>query len=313
MINADQLHDGWRTGRAVTYSLATVPVTGGTLAAGIWNPGLKRTVLAFHGITASHVSWRAVARALEPTRTFVAPDLRGRGGSRDVAGPFGMARHGEDAVALLDSIGVDRVEVVGHSMGGFVAMRFAANHPERVRSVTLVDGGVPLPLPTDIPIDQVMKATLGPALARLEQTYPSANAYREFWRAHPAFVGEWNDDVEAYVDYDLVGEAPNLGSSASAAAVIADAVEQGVGTVADEPWHVVTAPITFLRAPRGLLNGAPLYDAAYLADFAGAHPNVPIVEVPDVNHYSILMNPRGAGAVADAIRRTANPEQEAQQ
>ncbi|MCU1551513.1 MAG: alpha/beta hydrolase [Glaciihabitans sp.] len=313
MINADQLRDGWRTGRAVTYSLERVPVIGGTLAAGIWNPGLKSTVLAFHGITASHVSWRAVARALESTRTLVAPDLRGRGGSRDLAGPFGMARHAEDAVALLDSIGVDRVDVVGHSMGGFVAMRFAAKYPERVASVTLVDGGIPLPLPADIPIEDVMKAALGPAIARLGMTYPTRASYRDFWRAHPAFVDEWNDDVEAYVDYDLVGEAPNLRSSASGAAVMADAVEQGVGTVADEPWHVVTTPIRFLRAPRGLLNGAPLYDAAYLADFAGAHPNVPIVEVPDVNHYSILMNPRGADAVADAIRRTANPEQEAQQ
>jgi lipase len=289
------------------YDLVTAPVRGGALTAGVWNSGTREAALAFHGITASHVSWRAVARALEPGRTMIAPDLRGRGGSRDLPGPFGMAQHAEDAVRLLDSRGVDRVDVIGHSMGGFVAMRFAADNPGRVRSITLVDGGVPLPLPADVPIEQLMKATLGPALARLEMTYPTRAAYRDFWRVHPAFIGEWNDDVEAYVDYDLVGSEPDLRSSASGTAALADSVEQGVGTVADEPWSVLTTPIAFLRAPRGLLNGPALYDAGYLADFAHGHSNLTIVEVPDVNHYTILLNARGAGAIADAVQSAKEP------
>jgi len=291
----------------MSYELVAAPVRGGMLTAGVWGSGAGESALAFHGITASHVSWRAVARSLDPKLTLIAPDLRGRGGSRDLPGPFGMAQHAEDALRLLESRGVDRVDVIGHSMGGFVALRFAAEYPELVRSVTLVDGGVPLPLPADVPIEQLMKATLGPALARLEMTYPSREAYRDFWRAHPAFVGDWNDDVEAYVDYDLVGSAPDLHSAASAASALADSVEQGVGTVADQPWSVVTAPITFLRAPRGLMNGAALYEASYLADFARTHANLGVVEVPDVNHYSILMNQRGADAVADAVQSAKEP------
>ncbi|HMH58412.1 MAG TPA: alpha/beta hydrolase, partial [Galbitalea sp.] len=70
---------------------------------------------------------------------------------------------------------------------------------------------------------------------------------------------------------------------------------------------VVTAPITFLRAPRGLMNGAALYEASYLADFARTHANLGVVEVPDVNHYSILMNQRGADAVADAVQSAKEP------
>jgi lipase len=291
----------------MSYELVTAPVRGGMLTAGVWGSGTSEVALAFHGITASHVSWRAVARSLEPKRSVIAPDLRGRGASRDLPGPFGMAQHAEDALRLLESRGVDRVDLIGHSMGGFVAMRFAAEYPDLVRSITLVDGGIPLPLPSDIPIDQLMKATLGPALARLEMTYPSREAYRDFWRVHPAFVGEWNDDVEAYVDYDLVGSAPDLHSAASGSAALADSVEQGVGTVADQPCSVVTTPITFLRAPRGLMNGAGLYDADYLADFARTHANLRVIEVPDVNHYSILMNHRGADAVADAVQTEREP------
>lgn len=293
----------------MTYRTIEVPVTGGLLAAGIWNEGAGRPVLAFHGISASHVSWRAVARALGPDRTFLAPDLRGRGGSRGLIGPFGMAQHALDGVDVLDANGIEGpVDIVGHSMGAFVAMRFAEGFPGRVRSITLVDGGIPLPLPAGIPIDEVMRASLGPALARLEQAYPSREAYRDFWQAHPAFAGEWNDDVEAYVDYDLVGDAPEFRSSASGDAVLGDAVEQGTGTVAEEPWSIVRLPITFLRAPRGLLNAEPLYAESHIVAFAAAHPRLTVVEVPDVNHYTIVMNPRGAGAVAAAIGRPREQE-----
>ena len=284
----------------MSYSLLSVPVTGGELAVGEWAGDRDTAVLAFHGVTASHVSWRAVARALAPS-LVVAPDLRGRGGSRDLIGPFGMAQHADDGLRVLDSTGLDRVDVVGHSMGAFVALRFAERYPERVRSLTLVDGGIPLQLPEGVPILDIMKAALGPALARLEVVYPTRESYREFWRAHPALGPHWNDDVEAYVDYDLVGEEPTLRSSASAEAALGDSLEQGTGTVAEEPWSRISTPITFLRAPRGLLNEAPLYESDYLARFSAAHPNLRIVEVPDVNHYTIVMNPTGAGTVADAI------------
>jgi pimeloyl-ACP methyl ester carboxylesterase len=192
-------------------------------------------------------------------------------------------------------------------MGAFVALRFATDYPDRTNGITLVDGGVPLPLPADIPIEEVMKQALGPALARLEVSYPSRDAYRDFWRVHPAFVGEWNDDVEAYVDYDLVGTAPELRSSASGAAALADSLEQGAGTRADEPWAAIAKPITLLTAPRGLLNGPPLYSPEYLSEFRQALPNLRVVEVPDVNHYTIVMNARGADAVAAAISHPKEP------
>jgi pimeloyl-ACP methyl ester carboxylesterase len=293
----------------MSYRTVEVPVTGGMLVVGSWNEGAGDPVLAFHGISASHVSWRAVVRELGSSRRVIAPDLRGRGGSRGLVGPFGMAQHALDALTVLDACGIeDPVDVVGHSMGGFVAMRFAEAFPGRVRSLTLVDGGIPLPLPAGIPIDEVMRAALGPALARLEETYPSREAYREFWRSHPSFAHEWNADVEAYVDYDLVGDAPEFRSSASGAAVLGDAVEQGTGTVAEEPWSSVSLPITFLRAPRGLLNSDPLYAADYLSGFAAVHPLLSVVEVDDVNHYTIVMNDRGAGAVAAAIDRQKEPQ-----
>src|SRR3954469_1781543 len=97
-----------------------VPVAGGSLRAVSWgDPG--PTVLVAHGITANALSWAAVARALAGRVRLVAPDLRGRAGSAGLPGPFGMAAHAADVMAVADHFGADRVALAGHSMGGFVA------------------------------------------------------------------------------------------------------------------------------------------------------------------------------------------------
>ena len=53
--------------------------------------------------------------------------------------------------------------------------------------------------------DVVLEATVGPAVARLSQTFPTEESYVDFFKVHPA-LADWNDDIEAYVRYDLAGE-----------------------------------------------------------------------------------------------------------
>lgn len=179
--------------------LTRVPVSGGELTVASWGDG-GVPVLAIHGITASHLAWAEVAR-LHHGR-IIAPDLRGRGGSAGLPGPFGMAAHTEDCGAVLDALGIERATVVGHSMGGFVAAALAHRHPSRVRNLVLVDGGAPLP-GGDVDIE----ARLGPAIHRLSMRFASVEEYRDFWRGHPAFT-EWSPAIESYVDYDLTGTPP---------------------------------------------------------------------------------------------------------
>ena len=89
-------------------------------------------------------------------------------------------------------------------MGAYIVARFAAAAPDRFSAAVLVDGGLPLPVPPDIDADTLLEAVLGPSLGRLRMTFPSVDAYRDFWRAHPAFLpAEWTDDITDYVDYDL--------------------------------------------------------------------------------------------------------------
>ena len=67
------------------YAAFDVPVAGGSLHVGRWGDGPK-VVVAAHGITGNHRSWQAVARALDPDVSLIAPDLRGRGSVREAGG-----------------------------------------------------------------------------------------------------------------------------------------------------------------------------------------------------------------------------------
>ncbi|MGH1550641.1 alpha/beta fold hydrolase [Leifsonia poae] len=233
----------------------TAPVDGGELAGGVWNtdvPGAP--LLAIHGITANHLAWARVASALPGTR-IIAPDLRGRGRSGGLPGPFTLNHLADDLARVLDALDVPRVAVAGHSMGGFVAVRFAERHPDRAESLALIDGGLPLPWPADIPAEDLPAVVLGPALERLRRTFASPAAYEDFWRQHPAIGPWWNDTFADYVAYDLVGEAPALRSSVSEAAVSVNALELYGEDGYTEALAALRLPIAFVRAPRGLLDG----------------------------------------------------------
>lgn len=291
----------------MTYSTFTVPVAGGDLLVGQWEgrPGAP-VVLAAHGITANHLSWPLVVEALGGDVTVVAPDLRGRGGSNGLPGPYGMAAHAADLVAVLDHLHLDKAVVAGHSMGGFVAVVMANLYPDRVEQLVLIDGGIPLAIPESVDVDAVLQAVIGPAMARLSMTFPTRQAYRDFWRPHPALADWWSPVVEAYVDYDIGGEEPDLRSRVSIDAVRGDATDTLLHTTVADAVAGLKHPAVWLRAPRGLMNEVPpLYPDAVAADAVARTPMLTDTVVPDVNHYTIALAPHGASILAEHIRAAA--------
>jgi pimeloyl-ACP methyl ester carboxylesterase len=281
-----------------------VPVAGGTLAAFRFGADDAEPVLAVHGITANSHAWLAVARALEDRASLVAVDLRGRGASSALPPPYGMAAYAGDLLAVLDHLEIERAVLVGHSLGAFAVARLAADHPDRVRTVLLLDGGLTTPEIQDADPEPLVAAFLGPALARLEMTFGDPEAYHDWWRAHPAFAGAdiLDEDLIAYADHDLGGDPPELRSTVAKEAVRADArelVEIG------EPAHRLAVPAELVRAPRGLQNQPePLIPASLAEEWVAEDPGRRSVsEVPDVNHYMLVMGAAGARAVAQAIVR----------
>lgn len=280
----------------------TAPVRGGELAGGQWRADASGTpILALHGITATHRAWHHVADAL-PGRRIVAPDLRGRGRSNALPGPWSLRDHADDQVRVLDALGIDRAFVVGHSMGAFVTVRLAAAHPDRVAGVVLVDGGLPIPHPEGLAPDEVAAAVLGPALARLEMRFADPSGYVEFWKAHPAIGPAWDDHLADYVAYDLVGTPPELRSSAVADAVAQNVLELDGSDGYAEELAALPAPVEFLRAERGLLDQPEaLYPRQGVAALARRMPALRATEVAGLNHYTIVMTAAGAAQVAAVV------------
>ena len=283
------------------HELDSLAVAGGDYCVGRW-PGAGEPILAVHGITSSHMAWARVANALTSDFDLYAPDLRGRGNSAKLPPPFGFPAHIADLLALLDHYELSSVVYVGHSLGAYIGLDLALAAPDRIRGLVLVDGGIALPLREGKRPEDVIKGVLGPALARLDNVYPTRASYHEFWQMHPAFQdpGGWNDDVRAFADYDLVGEPPNLRSGINADAVSADAygpLDPAMVNRIDE----VGVPTLLLTAPRGLMNQPqPLLPSAAVAVKQAANAHLEVIEIADTNHYSITLG-AGAGRVAAAV------------
>ena len=296
------------------YQQLQIPVQGGELNVGVWGKA-GPVIVACHGITGSHVSFQALADALDGQCRLIAPDLRGRGHSNHIDGPWGMRAHAEDVIAVLDYLAIDKAEILlGHSMGGFIAAVVGAEHPDRIGTIFMVDGGLPImpaiPLHKfpfgDFLIARVVGKVLGPALDRLDMTFESREVYRQFWRDHPSFKSEWSEYVEAYLDYDLVGEAPNLRPATRKYGLLKDVRTQLFENLIPRSLKALKLPVYFLRAPRGMMNGPPLYKPARVTKVGKKLIDFHPVDIADVNHYTIILSHHGATAVAEKILEVLN-------
>jgi lipase len=289
----------------MTYSTFAAPVVGGDLHGGRWRPAapVGSTVLAVHGVTASHRCWSSLALRA-PNVDIVAPDLRGRGRSNGLPGPAGLRQHADDLARLLDHLGRDSVVVLGHSMGGLVSVVFADMHADRVERLVLVDGGLPLePLP-GMTADETMEATLGPAVDRLGMTFPTRQAYQEFWRAHPAFAGGITPAMADYFDYDLVETAGGYRSGVNPDLFRDDVRSQLDPETLTPALERLSVAASFVWAPRGLLDQPePLYPPDVVALWNARLPLLEIVEVDDVNHYTIVFDDRPLDVIAAELHR----------
>lgn len=102
--------------------------------------GSGPVALLVHGFPLDSTMWLDQIADLSDIRRCVAPDLRGFGGSAPTTETdLSMERHASDLLAFLDALEIERVDLVGFSMGGYIALAFAERHPNRLRSLSLVD------------------------------------------------------------------------------------------------------------------------------------------------------------------------------
>ena len=98
-------------------------------------------VVLIHGMLNSSSHWRRVALELASDHTVIAPDLIGHGDSAAPRGDYSLGAHAASIRDLLAAIGIDRATIVGHSLGGGVAMQFFYQFPQRVERLVLISSG----------------------------------------------------------------------------------------------------------------------------------------------------------------------------
>jgi pimeloyl-ACP methyl ester carboxylesterase len=103
--------------------------------------GSRPPVVLIHGMVNSSRHFEEVALRLAGDYTVIAPDLIGHGDTAAVRGDYSLGAHAASIRDLLAAIGIERATIVGHSLGGGVAMQFFYQFPQRVERLVLVSSG----------------------------------------------------------------------------------------------------------------------------------------------------------------------------
>jgi pimeloyl-ACP methyl ester carboxylesterase len=103
--------------------------------------GTGPVLVLLHGIANSSQTWENVASRLSERFTLIAPDLLGHGESATPRGDYSLGAHATGVRDLLTALGIEHATVVGHSLGGGIAMQFAYQFPERCERLVLVSSG----------------------------------------------------------------------------------------------------------------------------------------------------------------------------
>lgn len=272
--------------------------------------GQGEPVLLLHGYPQTHVCWHRVAPLLAQHYTVVCADLRGYG---DSSKPVGLADHSNyakramalDMVELMASLGFDRFHLVGHDRGGRVSHRLAADHPERVHTLTVLDISPtlrmfestnmafakayyhwflmlqPPPLPEQMLAGQVPFNILG-RVGREEPDLSqfSEEAVCEYVRcyADPAAIHASCEDYRAAGSIDLEHDRADraAGRKLTMPLLALWGAEAVVGTMFNclEDWQQVAENVTGRAMPSGhfVPEEAPRETLAEIEKFLRAHP-----------------------------------------
>ncbi len=98
-------------------------------------------VVLIHGFTSASDTWREILPFLAEGHTVIAPDLLGHGESAKPRGDYSLGAYAAGIRDLLIALGHERATVVGHSLGGGIAMQFAYQFPERCERLALISSG----------------------------------------------------------------------------------------------------------------------------------------------------------------------------
>ena len=250
-----------------------VPVERNTVLAGAVRTvylaaGQGEPLVLLHGASSSGITWYPVIAALAAHYRVLAPDMVGHGETDRPDGAYDRQYYSAWLAGFFDGIGLDSAHVMGHSLGGAVALQFALQFPERVRRLVLVDAAA---LGRGVPVS-VALAFLRSAL------FPSRAAGERIGQLAVYDPQKLDPFFEEYRRYTPVRQRPGR------------AFWRGGRTVA----MVATEDLQRLKPPTLIIWGREdrFLPVAHGGRAAEAIPNARLHVIPEAGHVSFLDQPQ---------------------
>ncbi len=267
----------------------TLRLRSGEIACEISGSEAGQLVIGIPGLSANLRSFDVIFEALDGERhRKLAFDPRGRGRSAKTGpGTYGWPAHGRDVIEMADQLRAETFDLIGWSMGSWIAMVVAQMAPQRVRRVVLIDAaGLP---------EESAKVPIYAGLDRLATVFPSRGAFMSLARNLPHYQ-PW-PPWERVFDYELVDVEGGVSFRTQRAAPMEDE-QYRLGQDPYALWRALTMPVLLVRAAHeippsfGHILAREDYDR-FLRDV----PTAGGVEI-EANHYTVGMAPDAARAIA---------------
>jgi len=252
-----------------------------------WGKAEMPVVVCVHGYTSSAQAFNALARHLQDRHRVVAVDVRGHGESAwSPTGAYGYANQAGDLAAFVDRLDLPRFALIGTSMGGIIAMAYAADHADRLNALVINDIG------PDTEAGSNRITGLVGARPDTFATIDAAMAYRR--ETSPITAGRPIDDQEELARGVLKEDGAGRWVWKLDPAYIEQRVKRGV------PVRPVLWPaLAKLRCPTLVIWGtdSDVLSEAQARRMAETLPNGELVPVAGVGHAPILTEPAALSAI----------------
>jgi len=248
-------------------------------------------VLCLPGLTRNSLDFAGLASQLCRSRRVVCPDLRGRG--RSEYDPewrnYNPATYAADTWQLLDELGIDKVAIVGTSLGGWMAMLMHQQRPQRVAAAVINDIG-PEANPEGI-------ARILASAGRLDKVATRAEAVAQVRGVYDVAFPDWTEaQWQAYTE-TTYRPAQGGGFDLNFDRNIGHAAREGVSGLDIDPWSMFDG---LVNVPTLLIHGAlsDILTAAIIERMRARKPDLAVVSVANRGHAPLLDEQEAVDAIA---------------
>ena len=235
-----------------------------------WGTEGKHPLVCLHGHTGQAHVFDEFAMAMAPSHHVLAVDQRGHGGSDWAGDGYARQRFVDDLAALIDALGLERVSLVGSSMGGWNSLLYAQDHPDRADRIVLIDIG---PEPSAAPNE--------PPRTPTPMEFPSLEAAaawareRNPWAAAARLLQDARDKMHQREDGQWTWNAdPTLFTTP-----LSDMTDAGLIARYWKALETLTCPVLEVRGA-----GSPTVSDEVLARMHQANPRFLSVDIQNAGH-----------------------------